>query len=121
MGTERTSNKDILEAVANQTASIDALVNVLTQNAQAQPATPVAETTQEPEDASSVNIDKRYREHMLAKVQAKCDSDGEDRILYARRNGNGEVKLAYRLASSWSTLRDNGLLGAIEHVKPESA
>ena len=117
MGTARTSNKDILDAILGLTSAI-------TQTHVAAPVaapvvTPVVEADPEPESASQVEIPKGYRTHMLAKVQAKVNTDAADRIMYARRNLNGEVKLAYCLASRWTGLKDRGLIGAIAHIKPE--
>lgn len=118
MGTQRTSNKDILDAINGLGDSIaNAIANAMTQNASA-PAQPEAASSEPTEQ--SVKVPQSYRDHVMAKVQDKCDSDGEDRVLYARRNLNGETKLAYCLASRWTTLKDNGLIGAIAHVTPAS-
>lgn len=117
MGTQRISNKDLLDAIN----SIGPAVAQAIQGTQVA-ATPAVETTAAPEqDASEggVKVPPAYHKRVLAKVQAKTNTDGEARVLYARRNLAGEVKLAYCLASRWGTLKDNGLLGAVDHVKPE--
>ena len=119
MGTSRTSNKDILDAILGLTAAI---TQSNTQaHAPVQVAAPVETpaATQEPESTDSIKLPASYREHVMAKVQSKVNSDGTDRILYARRNLQGEVKLAYCVADRWTSLKDKGLIGAIAHVKPE--
>lgn len=123
MGSQRTSNKDILAAIEAQTAAIGNLASAIAGQAQVQAEPPVLTdvVTPEPEPVTNdtVKVPTQYRTHVMGKVQAKCNADGEDRILYARRNLSNEVKLAYCLASRWTTLKDRGLIGAIAHVKPE--
>lgn len=124
MGAQRTSNKDLLEAINAQTESINALVNALTSQtaapAAAAPATPaveVAEPEASPPTANDpIRVDKGYRDHMVRKVSALVGSDGEPRVLYARRNGKGEIKLAFRKQSMWDSLRDKGFIAALEIV-----
>lgn len=124
MGTQRTSNKDILAAIEAQTNAINALVGAVAGTVNTPPAgvidtTPVTDPEPEPQSASNVRVDAGYKAHVMAKAQALSNKDNEDRILYVRKNMRGETKLAYVLASKWSSLRDNGLIGAIEHIKPE--
>ena len=120
MGTQRTSNKDILAAIEAQTNAISGLVQALTQTQTQAPAVEAAPVPErEPQSPSNVQVDAGYKAHVMAKAQALSNKDNEDRILYVRKNMRGETKLAYVLASKWSSLRDNGLIGAIEHIKPE--
>ena len=124
MGASRTSNKDILDAILAQNTALTQLANAITgQQAQTQAqVTPVVEPNPEPEQdtpANSVNVPAGYHKRVLAKVQAKCNEDGEARIMYARHNLAGETKLAYCLASRWGKLKDNGLIGPVGHVTPE--
>lgn len=107
---ERTSNKQILEAINALTAAITANV--------AAPVAAVAAPTA-PSGEQEVSVDKAYAEHMvLTKCQPFADKNAEDVVLYARKNGRGETKLAYCLASKFATIKDRGLLGAIEVVSP---
>ena len=121
MGTTRTSNKDILSAIESQTQAINALVNALTEHAPAH--TPAGQIV-DPEPVAApksdtVRIPEGYKNHMMAKVQAKADEVNGDYIMYARRNLAGEVKLAYCTAERWTNLKDNGLIGPVAHIKPE--
>ena len=110
---ERTSNKQLLTAIEAIPAAIAAaLANVQTAPvAIATPAT--AETAPE-----TVKVDEAYKLHMVTKVQAFADSKGESSVLYARRNGHGETKLAYCLASKFAGLKDRGLIGAVSVIDP---
>jgi len=109
MGTSRTSNKDVLDAIVALTAAI-------TSNVVAAPA-PIV-TPAEPE-AETVKVDKAYAEHMaLNKCQPFADKHGEDVVLYARHNKANETKLAYCLASKFAGLKDRGLIGAVQVVSP---
>jgi len=123
MGTTRTSNKDILNAIEAQTAAIGALASAIsgtmTAAKPATPATPVVETaTPVAQDSAKPKVDEAYFNHMVAKVSEKCAEDGESRVLYARRNGHGETKLAYCLLSRFGSLRDRGFMGALKQIDP---
>ena len=110
MGTSRASNKDILDA-------INALTSAITATHVAAPAPVIAAPVQAaPTGEATVNVDAKYMAHMASKVDAMVKADGQSRILYTRRNGYGEVKLAYTLASNWTTLKDRGLIGAVKVV-----
>lgn len=112
MGTQRASNKDVLNAIEELTATITAMVK-----AQSQVITsPAPSVTSNTETATSVAVDGAYVEHMKGKVQAYATSKGEDAVLYSRKNGRGEVKLAYCLASKWVTLKDRALIGPIAFI-----
>ena len=115
MGTTRTSNKDILSAIESQTAAISALVATLAGNTPAaQEPAPAVETA--PSQPELPKVDSNYLAHMTGKVESLVANDGQERVLYIRRNGHGEVKLAYCLKSRWATLRDNGKIGAIKVI-----
>ena len=106
MGTQRTSNKDIAD-------KLDTLISILTANAQAQVAAPVVETPKAT-PTNDINIPEGYMNHMANKLSKLVALDGQKRVLYARRNQAGEVKLAYCLKSRWATLKDGGLIGAVQ-------
>lgn len=124
MTATHTSNKQILEAIERQTQGIEALVAALSQNVtpQAQaPTPPVLTDSVAPErvnDADTIKVDKKYRNHMMAKIQAKANDAGTAYMFYARKNLAGETKLAYCQADRWSKLKDKGLIGPISLVEP---
>ena len=121
MGTTRTSNKDILNAIEGQTAAITALAAAISGSViPAKASVPVVETAAPAKAGTSgkPQVDEPYLNHMVAKVTEKCAEDGESRVLYARRNGHGETKLAYCLLSRWASLRDGGLIGAVKQIDP---
>lgn len=122
MGAERTSNKDILAAINEQTSAINALVGALTQpKAEPVVSEPVAAPVNTPAVNSGtpeVKVPAGYMTHQRTKAQDHATAKGERVVLYARENLNGETKLAYCLASRWSSLRDNGLIGAIDTFDP---
>ena len=119
MGASRTSNKDILAAIEAQTNAINALVGAIS-GTRTEPvaATPkVVETdTAKPAD---VKVPASYLEHQKVKAQEHANNKGERVILYGRVNLAGEQKLAYCLASRWTSLRDNGFIGAIAQFDPK--
>ena len=112
--TERTSNKQLLDAIEAMPAAIAAAIATV-----ASGATPVATPTTEG-GTTNIGLDKKYEAHMALKVQDFANDKGESAVLYARRNGRGEVKLAYCLHSKWSNLKDRGLIGAVSTFKPEA-
>ncbi len=103
MGTQRASNKDVLDAIAKQGESIDKLINVLT--AQSMPADPgpirdEAADTAPVEDKTTDNklkVDDAYLVHQKAKAQAHADAKGTEVVLYCRVNKANETKIAYAL------------------------
>ena len=114
MGTQRTSMKDVLEAINAQNDTLTALVSAIAGNApaQAQEPTPVTETAAPVSELPQV--DSKYMAHMDAKVAKLTATDGQARVMYLRRNGHGEVKIAYCLKDRWANLKDNGKLGAVK-------
>lgn len=130
MGAERTSNKDLLNAITegnrSLTASIDALVATLVGQQEARiaereaaPVTdPVAASTEVVENVpAKLSVKPAYLSHMKAKAAEHASKRGEDVVLYGRVNLHGEHKLAYCLKSRWTGLKDNGLIGAVEVFK----
>ena len=118
MGTQRTSNKDVLDA-------INALTQAITQsviNAPAPAAPAQVQVAQAPEETNApVKLDPCYVNHVkVAKAQPYANDKGADVVLYARHNGRGETKLAYCLAEKFAKLRDRGLIGAIAIMNPEA-
>jgi hypothetical protein len=118
MGTQRTSQKDVLNAINDLTSVITQLVSNVAQAPVTPPvmAAPV-EAAPVSTGESTVQIAPGYLQRMTAKVEGLTKVDGETRVLYTRRNLAGETKLAYCLGSRWSTLKDKGLIGAIKIIK----
>ena len=121
MGTQRTSMKDVLAAIEAQSATLATLVTVLTAQAQTQVTQPVVRpTVQAPvnkpaEPSSGYDIPASYMKRMDAKVSGLTALDGKARVLYLRRNLNGETKLAFALKDRWDDgIKDNGLIGAVK-------
>lgn len=110
MGASRTSNKDVLDAIERLTTAITASLNT---PAQARVATPSAQHSPNGE----INVDGQYLAHMKSKVADYAKAHGESAVLYARRNGRGETKLAYCVASKWTGLKDRGLIGPVEIIE----
>lgn len=117
MGSQRTSNKDILDAISAQTAAIGNLVTAL--SGSAAPSEPDAPVTPAPVKAESgYDIPKPYMEHMDKKVAKLTATDGQARVLYLRKNQAGEHKLAYALKTRWDAgIKDNGMIGAVRVYK----
>ena len=124
MSASRTSNKQILTAIEEQTAAITALASAIAGNHTSAPEAPVVtpepvvtepEATDKP---TKVRVSPEYLSHMKVKGQDHANNKGEDVILYGRVNLNGETKLAYCLASRWTKLRDRGLIGAVARFSP---
>ena len=122
MSASRVSNKQILESIAAQTSAINALVSAISGNVtpRTEPvaATPKAVETDTAKPAD-VKVPASYLEHQKVKAQEHANNKGERVILYGRVNLAGEQKLAYCLASRWTSLRDNGLIGAIDSFDPK--
>lgn len=107
---ERTSNKQILDAILALTDAITATAVAPVVN-----ATPAAET-------ADVEVDGAYLEHLQAKAAAHATAKGEDVVLYARRNKAGETKLAYALTSRWDdkVKGQPSTLGVVDTYQPAS-
>ena len=117
MGNARTSNKDVLDAIQSQTASIDKLVTALTGSAMAAPAvaTPITEGEGE---APAIEVPEGYLAKMTEKAANHATSKGCEVVLYARKNQAGETKLAYALRERFDTLTDKGLIGPVGSFQP---
>jgi hypothetical protein len=127
----RTSNKQILDAILDLTVAIKGMATPVAAPVaqQAVPfmqpvaiATPaeVAAATQ-PKAETPVKIDAAYLNHVSGgKALAYANKTGEQVVIYARRNGHGETKLAYCAASKWTGLKDKSNLGAVATVEPTS-
>ncbi len=100
MGTQRASNKDVLDAIAKQGESIDKLINVLT--AQSMPADETADTSPVEDKVKDkvtegIKVNEAYLTHQKGKAQAHADSKDTEVVLYCRVNKAAETKLAYAL------------------------
>lgn len=122
MGTQRTSNKDVLNSINGLSDQMATLIGLLSAQAQApaQVATPVTEPARNVE-APTVKVPADYHKHQVAKAAEHAKRQGQDVVVYTRRNGKGELKIAYCLASRFATLRDNGLIGAIDYVNADGS
>jgi len=113
MGTARTSNKDILDALDS---GFDRLITALTANAVAAPAAIAAPATPE----GAVQVDEAYLAHMTVKAAEHATNKGEEVVLYARRNKAGETKLAYALRSRFDEVvaKQASCKGAVGSFQP---
>ena len=102
MGTSRTSNKDVLEAL---NAGFDRLITALSADAIAAPSVPAAANVAAPAvGETEVAVDEAYLAHMTAKAADHATNKGSTVVLYARRNKAGETKLAYALKERFDTV-----------------
>ncbi len=97
MGTQRASNKDVLDAIAKQGESIDKLINVLTAQSMPVEAPVEDKTTEGKAKDPRIAVDDAYLTHQKGKAQAHADSKGTEVVLYCRVNKAAETKLAYAL------------------------
>ena len=121
MGTSRTSNKDILDAILGLTAAI-------TQNHSA-PAiitepreginVPALEQDVPAPDTDEIKVSEEYLANRKVAAQAHANKVSGTVVLYARRNLKGEIKLAFAQQGRFDTLKDNGLLGPVASYNPE--
>lgn len=114
MGASRTSLKDVMTAIDKQSQSIDALVTALTAGAIA----PAADAPVVNDDTPKVEVAEGYLAKMTEKASAHATAKGSEVVLYARRNGRGETKLAYALRERFDTLTDRGLIGPVGTFQP---
>jgi len=115
MGTARTSNKDILDALDS---GFDRLITALTANAVAPVATVASAPPAKPD--GTVKVDESYLAHMTAKAADHATLKGEEVVLYARRNKANETKLAYALRSRFDAVvaKQASCKGAIGTFQP---
>ena len=109
MGSQRTTNKDIVDAIAKQATSIDALVATLTTQAMPIEASVIAAT---PSKTDSPKVDDAYLTHQKGKSQAHATDKGCEVVLYARVNKAGETKLAYAQRDRY----DSVITGQPSHI-----
>ena len=117
---KRVSNEQILAALNELPNAIATAIAGAGQSAAATLSPSPNSTPTKDQQQDAVQIDAGYKEHMQSKIQAFANEHGEDCIMYARRNGRGETKIAYCLASKWTTLKDRGLIGALEHIEVDA-
>ena len=124
MGDKRTSMKDVA-------AKLDTLIDLMTSQAsQAEiaapseaPDSPTTEgqlASQVSDSDGTVKVDEKYLAHMTPKAAEHATTKGEEVVLYARRNGRGETKLAYALRSRYDDVvaKQPSCLGAVASFKP---
>lgn len=117
MGTQRTSNRDILTAIEAQTNAINALVGAIAGQVSTPPApeTQVTDPNPKADAPNKARYERDYMAHMQSKVADLVASDGQPRVLYGRVNKAGEHKLAYALRTRFdSGLKDRGYQGVIK-------
>ena len=112
----RTSNKQILEAIEGLTAAILAGQGTTAP----QPSAEVEVASEEPKaKPSKVKVSKAYFNAMLPKWQALANTKGETYVGYAYRKSNGKVGLwavpKTKIASKEAT---DSFLGAVTEVNP---
>ena len=136
MGTQRTSTKDIMQAIEAQTASLEALIQVLSgTQAHVAPEPPrhvivdnIPVLQPEVEVAplvkvtapSNVKVDAAYDKRVSFKAQGHANKIGVAVTKYARKNRAGETKLAYCVADRYVDVKakDRGVIGSICTYKP---
>ena len=108
----RVSNEQILTALTD----LPSAIAIAMAGTQAEPILPTDDNTKGDKTAS---VDAAYMSHMVAKVQARANSDGNSYVLYARTNKANQTKLAYCVADKWTGLTDKRILGPVKTVSPE--
>ena len=114
--TERTSNKQLLDAIEGLPAAIATAIAGGSATPSVAPVATAPSTP--PSGGEDIKMDKAYRAHMDLKVQAFATDKGEQTVMYIRKNVRGEHKIAYCLASKWTGLKDRGLVGAVATFDP---
>lgn len=118
MGTQRTSQKDVLNAIEQLTAAVSQLIQ--TQHAPAMPVIapePVAQVA--PAKTDTVRISKSYLAAMQPKWQTLANNKGVSYIGFAYRKSNGKTGLWACPEPEYAKVskRDNHL-GAVVKVDP---
>lgn len=114
MGTQRTSMKDVLEAINAQNETLSALVSAIA-GTQAQASTPVSAPAPAQADAHEIDVPQSYFETVDNKIKRLISEDAQPRVMYARKNQRGETKLAYALKARYDAgLKDNGFIGVVK-------
>ena len=109
---------DRLDSVAD---NLDKLVNIMTAQAIQPVATqPTAEVNAPTaKQSKEVEVDPAYLAHMSAKAEAHAKTKGEDVVLYARQNKQGQLKLAYAMSQRFvdQIARQKSCRGVIKTFK----
>lgn len=117
----KVTTQELADRLDNVASNIDKLVNVLTASAIADvPAQPTAEVNNPaPSKTVKDEIDPAYLAHMSQKAEAHAKAKGEDVVLYARKNKQGQLKLAYAMAQRFADQiqRQPSCRGAIQTFK----
>lgn len=119
MGTQRTSNRDILTAIEAQTSAINALVGAIAGQVHTPVSgtidtTPVTDPNPKADAPTKARYEAGYMAHMQAKVADLVANDGQSRVLYGRVNKAGEHKLAFALRTRFDKgLKDRGYQGVV--------
>ena len=95
---------------------LDKLIEIMTQQAIAAPApVTLVETPTESETPSKVAVDEAYLAHMNLKAADHATAKGSEVVLYARKNKQGETKLAYALRDRYDEqiVRQPSHIGAV--------
>jgi len=115
MGASRTSNKDILDAILGLTEVIKAqYISAPVAAPAVQNAAPVPST-----DVGEIKVSKEYLGNRKSAAQAHANKVSGTVVLYARRNLQGETKLAFAQQGRFDTLKDRGLIGPVATYNPE--
>lgn len=117
MGTSRTSNKDVMAAIERLTAAITGIVVQQAPAPQASAPT-VAVVNGQNNGHKQVKVSEEYLGLIRSKAQAKATETGDEYVLYARRNLANQTKLAFCKTARFPLLRDNGMIGRLDVIKP---
>ena len=109
---ERTSNKQILEAI---NALTEAITQTMVQpKVEPQPVAAAAEASGE----STIKVDAKYKAMMENKFAAYAAKVGEPVIGYAYKKSNGRTGLWSIPQSKWTGAKIKNLVGAVGIYKP---
>lgn len=113
------TTQELADRLDNVASNIDKLVNVLTANAVSEPTQPTAEAPVTTPQSKTVEVDPAYLAHMSQKAEAHAKAKGEDVVLYARQNKQGQLKLAYAMAGRYhdQIARQPSCRGAVQTFK----
>ena len=114
MADSRVSNKQLLEAINGIAPAIAEALR----NAGTAPATPEV-TTAAPSNDGEVKVNPDYLANRKVAAQAHANKTGGEVVLYARRNLQGQTKLAFAQRGRYDTLKDRGLIGPVASYHPE--
>lgn len=119
MSNNRTSNRQILDAIEAQTAAISTLVEALSVQPKAEANSVAVEPEAEKAKPSKVKVSEAYFNAMLPKWQALANSKGTTYVGYAYRKSNGRVGLwAVPKAELAKKQATDSYLGNVAEVNP---